>query len=321
MKFDPIVKVENLKQHFELSSRQKIYAVDGVDLEVHRGTILGIVGESGCGKSTLAKTIMRLYKPTAGKIYINDEEWTNVPEALLRSKRVAVQMVFQDPYGTLNPRMKIGDAIMEPMKVHKICTTKKELIKRRDELLRMVELNPADADKYPHEFSGGQRQRIGIARALSTNPELLICDEPVSALDVSVQSQILNLLLDLKDKLDLTIIFIAHGLNVVKYISDRVAVMYLGKIVEIADSEELFANPRHPYTQILLSAIPIPDPDCQVTPMEMTGEIPSPANPPSGCKFHTRCPYATEECKKEMPELMDIGKHHLVACNRMEYEK
>lgn len=312
---DYIIEVKGLKQYFSLSDKQKIYAVDDVYLEVERGTVLGIVGESGCGKSTLAKTIMRLYKPTDGEIWFNGENWAPLKEKKLRELRVGMQMVFQDPYGTLNPRMKVGDAIMEPLKVHGICSTKNELLARRNELMKMVELNPADAEKYPHEFSGGQRQRIGIARALSTNPQLLICDEPVSALDVSVQSQILNLLKDLKEKLNLSIIFIAHGLNVVKYISDRVAVMYLGNVVEITSCEQLFSKPLHPYTQVLVSSIPIPDPDQAVEPKELTGEIPSPANPPSGCKFHTRCPYATEKCKTVVPKLLERETGHFVACH------
>lgn len=316
MKKDLILDVKGLKQHFSLSGGKKIYAVDGVDLEVERGSVLGIVGESGCGKSTLAKTILRLYKPTEGSILFNGEDWAQLPEHKLRPLRVGVQMVFQDPYGTLNPRMRIGKAIMEPMIAHRLFPSRQACQQRRDELLRMVEMDPADAEKYPHEFSGGQRQRIGIARALSTNPELLLCDEPVSALDVSVQSQILNLLKDLREKLNLTILFIAHGLNVVKYISDRVAVMYLGNIVEIADSDELFAHPRHPYTQILVSAIPVPDPEQPVNPLALSGEIPSPADPPSGCKFHTRCPYATKICEESDPQLMDYGNRHMVACHR-----
>lgn len=316
VKHDLILEVKGLKQYFSLSGGQKIRAVDGVDLSVVRGSVLGIVGESGCGKSTLAKTIMRLYKPTDGSILFKGEDWSTLSERMLRPKRVSIQMVFQDPYGTLNPRMRIGDAIMEPMIAHKLLPTRQECQRRRDKLLQMVELSPKDAGKYPHEFSGGQRQRIGIARALSTGPELLICDEPVSALDVSVQSQILNLLKDLQEKLHLTIVFIAHGLNVVKYFSDRVAVMYLGNIVEIADSDALFANPLHPYTQVLVSAIPIPDPDQPVVPLELTGEIPSPAAPPPGCKFHTRCPYATPSCAQSVPPLIDCGNDHMVACHR-----
>lgn len=315
MNSNSILEVENLKQHFSLPGKQKIYAVDGVSLQVPRGCVLGIVGESGCGKSTLAKAMMRLYKITDGTILFQGEDWSALSERELRKKRTDIQMVFQDPYGTLNPRMRVRDAIMEPILAHRLLSSKQACAARRDELMRMVELNPEDAGKYPHEFSGGQRQRIGIARALSTNPKLLICDEPVSALDVSVQSQILNLLKDLREQLDLTIIFIAHGLNVVKYISDQIAVMYLGRVVEIADSEELFRQPAHPYTQVLVSAIPVPDPEHRVVPIALTGEIPSPANPPSGCKFHTRCPYAVERCSQELPELRDLGGGHRVACH------
>lgn len=314
-----VLQIEGLKKYFysdEHGQKQCIKAVDGVNATIYEGEVFGLVGESGCGKSTLGKSILQLYRPTEGIVRVNGIEWTNKSIRQLRQYRQDMQIVFQDPYGTLNPRVKIGEAILEPMKMHNLYKSRKEYENRLKELLNKVGLKESDSNKYPHEFSGGQRQRVGIARALSLNPKILICDEPVSALDVSIQAQILNLFKELKKELGLTLIFIAHGLNVVKYISDRIGVMYLGNLVEVADSEELFRHPLHPYTKALLSSIPIPDPDNKINPILLSGEIPSPANPPTGCRFHTRCLYARELCSQNVPDLVHVSedKQHLVAC-------
>jgi oligopeptide transport system ATP-binding protein len=291
-----------------------VRAVDGVSFKLMPGETLSVVGESGCGKSTTARLAMRLIEPTEGSIHYDGQEITHAPRAELRRLRREMQIIFQDPYASLNPRMTVEEIIAEPMVVHNVGDT----ASRRDrvrELLRLVDLAPYHASRYPHEFSGGQRQRIGIARALSVSPRLIVCDEPVSALDVSIQAQIINLLKDLQREFGLTYLFISHGLAVVKHVSDRVAVMYLGQIVETADKATLYANPRHPYTQALLAAAPEPDPTRRNSKRTLGGDIPSPLNPPSGCRFHTRCPLAQPVCSQEIPPLREIGQGHLAACH------
>ncbi|CAI8011732.1 Oligopeptide transport ATP-binding protein AppF [Geodia barretti] len=280
-----------------------IKAVDDISFTVRRGETLGLVGESGCGKTTTGRCILRLYKPTEGEI-------------LMRAMRRQMQIIFQDPYSSLNPRMTAGNIIGEPLAVHGLVNNKREYRERVAELLTNVGLNPYMADRFPHEFSGGQRQRIGVARALSVDPAFIVCDEPVSALDVSIQAQIINLLEDLQERYNLTYLFIAHDLSVVRHISDRVAVMYLGKLVEIADRNAIYENPQHPYTRALLSAVPIPDPvlDAQRERIILTGEVPSPLNPPSGCVFHPRCPMVTEDCSRVLPETREILPDHVAAC-------
>jgi oligopeptide transport system ATP-binding protein len=283
---------------------------------VKRGETLGLVGESGCGKSTTGRAILQLYKPTDGQVVFNGTDLTKLDSGDMRKMRRHLQMIFQDPYASLNPRMTVGNIVSEPMQIHNL-VPKQERTKRVQELLQTVGLNPYFANRYPHEFSGGQRQRIGIARALAANPDFIVCDEPVSALDVSIQAQIVNLLEDLQDQFGLTYLFIAHDLSVVRHISDRVAVMYLGKIVELADRNELYENPMHPYTKALLSAIPIPDPviERKRERMILTGDVPSPINPPSGCHFHTRCPYVMDVCKQVDPPFTEKAPGHLVACH------
>lgn len=320
----PIVVVEGLRKYYPVGNsdilksktKQMVHAVDDVSFEIEEGETLGIVGESGCGKSTIGRQIMALEKPSAGKIIYAGKDITAMSESKLRGIRTEFQMIFQDTNSSLNQRKQIYDILAAPMLYHKIAT--KENVKQEVErLLDMVGLAKNSLGKFPHEFSGGQRQRIGIARALSLKPRLLVCDEPVSALDVSVQAQILNLLADLQQEMKLTYVFIGHGLGAVRYISTRIAVMYLGKIVEIADAKELFENPRHPYTKALVDASPIPDPDLRNRPrIVISGEIPSPVNPPSGCRYHPRCPYAKEECKKVDMELQVVGNsnNHLCAC-------
>lgn len=314
-----ILEVKGLKKHFPigdgwLSKQGAVRAVDGVDLQVRFGETLGIVGESGCGKSTLGQLILRLIEPTSGEVWFDGKNLTKLNRAELQKVRKDMQIIFQDPFSSLNPKMTIEHILAEPLKVHGI-RDKKVLRERLTELMQTVGLSADHLSRYPHEFSGGQRQRIGIARALSMRPKLIVCDEPVSALDVSIQAQILNLLKKLQNEHQLTYIFIAHGLPAVKHISDRIAVMYLGKIVELADRDELFANPRHPYTEALLSAVPIPDPTRKKKRIILQGDLPSPANPPKGCSFHTRCPYASELCKHTAPELQSNANGHLVACH------
>ncbi|MDQ3045061.1 MAG: dipeptide ABC transporter ATP-binding protein [Chloroflexota bacterium] len=293
-----------------------VQAVDGISFDVRRGETLGLVGESGCGKSTTGRAILQLYKPTSGEVVFNGKDLTQLESGDMRRMRRHLQMIFQDPYASLNPRMTVGNIISEPMQIHKL-VSKKERTQKVQELLQTVGLNPYFANRYPHEFSGGQRQRIGIARALAANPDFIVADEPVSALDVSIQAQIVNLLEDLQEKFGLTYLFIAHDLSVVKHISDRVAVMYLGKIVELADRASLYADPLHPYTKALLSAVPIPDPviEKRRERIILSGDVPSPINPPSGCHFHTRCPYSMEVCKRIDPIFADQGNHHFVACH------
>lgn len=318
---DVILKVDNLVMHFPIFRgvirRQvgAVHAVDGISFNINRGETMGLVGESGCGKSTTGRAILQLYKPTSGHVYYNDLDLTTLPREEMRKKRRHMQMIFQDPYASLNPRMTINDIVGEPLLVHNIAKGA-EVSKRVGELLDLVRLNPAYASRYPHEFSGGQRQRIGIARALALQPELIICDEPISALDVSIQSQIVNLLEDLQAKFNLTYLFIAHDLSMVRHISDRVAVMYLGVIVEIADRNDLYDNPLHPYTQALLSAVPIPDPNKEKNKrIVLQGDVPSPVNPPSGCRFRTRCPLADTICAELRPEFREITPGHFVACH------
>jgi oligopeptide transport system ATP-binding protein len=318
-----LLEVKDLVMHFPLTQgiifQRKVgavQAVDGITFSVKRGETLGLVGESGCGKSTTGRAILQLYKPTSGEVIFNGTDLTKLDSGEMRKTRRHLQMIFQDPYASLNPRMTVGNIISEPMQIHNL-VPKAERTKRVQELLQTVGLNPYFANRYPHEFSGGQRQRIGIARALAANPDFIVCDEPVSALDVSIQAQIVNLLEELQDQFGLTYLFIAHDLSVVRHISDRVAVMYLGKIVEMADRNDLYDNPLHPYTKALLSAVPIPDPiiERQRERMILTGDVPSPINPPSGCHFHTRCPYVMDVCKVQDPIFADQGNGHFVACH------
>lgn len=308
-----LLQVENLTKYFETSSGT-VHSVDGVSFTVEKGETLGLVGESGCGKTTTGRTIIRLYEPTSGRIIFDGQDITTLDAVHMLPIRKRIQMIFQDPYASLNPRMTVGEIVREPMIIHGI--PKSEHHDRVANLLRLVGLNTEQAGRYPHEFSGGQRQRIGIARALAVEPELIICDEPISALDVSIQAQIVNMLEDLQKSLGLTYIFIAHDLSMVKHISTRVAVMYLGRIVELAPSDELYTNPKHPYTVSLLSSIPIPDPDKSDsrTHIALQGEIPSAINPPSGCTFRTRCPNAKPECSALKTILQDTGNGHLCAC-------
>ena len=315
-----LLKVEHLKKYFPIQSgilgkkSGEVKAVDDLSFDVYEGETLGIVGESGCGKSTTGRAIMRLLEPTSGKIIFDDVELTDLPSKDMRKMRRDIQMVFQDPYASLNPRHTVGKILEEPLIVHGIGNAK-ERKERVQEYLEIVGLSSYHAKRYPHQFSGGQRQRIGIARALMTNPRLIIADEPVSALDVSIQAQVLNLMQKLQQDLKLTYIFIAHDLGVVRHISDRVGVMYLGRIVELADSESLYREPLHPYTQALLSAVPIPDPTHHREQMLLEGDIPSPSNPPAGCSFHTRCPYATDICKFTVPIFRKVKPGHAVACH------
>jgi len=317
---EELLRLEDLHTYYPankaLLAKNKKYvkAVDGVNLSLRYGETLGLVGESGCGKSTLGQTILRLEKATSGKIFYRGEEILKLSNAEMRELRKEMQIIFQDPYSSLNPKMTVGSIIAEPLKVHHVGSAA-ERDKRVGELLEMVGMRPEHAKRYPHEFSGGQRQRIGIARALAVNPKLIICDEAVSALDVSIQAQVLNLLSHLQKEMGLTYIFIAHGLATVKHISDRVGVMYLGKIVELADSDEIYKNAMHPYTKALISAIPEPDPDKIKQREVLQGDVPSPVDPPSGCRFHTRCPHACDKCRQEEPALRDMGDGHLVACH------
>ena len=320
---DYILRVNGLKMHFPITQgiiiqRQvgAIKAVDGLNFNIKRGETLGLVGESGCGKSTTGRAILQLYRPTAGHVFFEDKELTALKGEDLRRQRRQMQMIFQDPYASLNPRMTVGSIVGEPLDVHNV-GDKQSRRKRVQDLLQIVGLNPYFINRYPHEFSGGQRQRIGIARALAINPQFIVCDEPISALDVSIQAQIVNLLEDLQAKFNLTYLFIAHDLSMVRHISNRVAVMYLGKIVELTERTELYRNPLHPYTQALLSAVPIPDPMAEQKRKRiiLTGDVPSPANPPKGCYFSTRCPRVMEKCRQEEPEFKSVGSDHYTACH------
>jgi oligopeptide transport system ATP-binding protein len=314
-----LLAVYDLKKHFPirggLFGRQtgSVQAVDGVSFAIKHGETLGLVGESGCGKSTTGMLVLRLLEMTAGQVLFEGQDVGKMNKQELRDFRRHAQIIFQDPYASLNPRMSVGDIIAEPMMLHNIASGI-ERTKKVEELLKVVGLGPHHARRYPHEFSGGQRQRIGIARALAVQPKLIVCDEPVSALDVSIQSQILNLLVDLQQELGLAYLFIAHGLNAVKHISDRIGVMYLGKMVELAEGDELILNPLHPYTKTLISAIPQPQPGVKKTRIILQGDVPSPANPPSGCRFHTRCPECISICSQEEPEFRQVGSR-FVACH------
>ncbi|WP_018111838.1 ABC transporter ATP-binding protein [Thermus igniterrae] len=317
-----LLEVKDLKKHFPIRggilSRVvgSVKAVDGVSFAIRKGEVLGLVGESGSGKTTVGRTLLRLIEPTGGRIFFDGQDITDLPKDKLRPYRRRMQIIFQDPFSSLNPRMTVGDIIAEPLVIHGLGKTQEERTERVAELLKLVGLSPDHMRRYPHEFSGGQRQRIGIARALAVAPDFIVADEPVSALDVSIQAQVVNLLQDLKEELGLTLLFIAHDLAVVEYISDRVAVMYLGKVMEIASARELYRNPKHPYTEALLSAVPIPDPTVKRERIVLQGDIPSPINPPSGCVFRTRCRYALPECAHTVPELKQVGPGHYKACIR-----
>lgn len=321
---DVLLEVKDLKMHFPITRGVifqhrvgEVKAVDGISFHVKRGETLGLVGESGCGKTTTGRCVLRLYNPTAGEVIFEGTDICKLSNRQLRPLRRKMQIIFQDPYGSLNPRMTAGAIVEEPIIVHKLAPGKKERKERVAELFQVVGLNPYMADRYPHEFSGGQRQRIGIARALAGEPSFIVADEPVSALDVSIQAQIINLLEELQGNFDLTFLFIAHDLAVVRHMSNRVVVMYLGKIAEVATREELYENPLHPYTKALLSAVPVPDPlvEAERERIILTGDVPSPANPPSGCSFHPRCPNAMPICQEVIPQPKDMGNGHVVACH------
>jgi oligopeptide transport system ATP-binding protein len=323
---DILLSVRGLKMHFPVFEGAlfrkvigHVKAVDGVDFDIRRGETLGLVGESGCGKTTTGRCILQLERPSAGQILFNGKNLAELDRNAMRAMRSRVQVIFQDPYSSLNPRMTVGDIIGEPMKVHGTEPDSAKRDRRVRELLHIVGLNPRFADRYPHEMSGGQRQRVGIARALSLQPEFIVCDEAISALDVSIQAQIINLLEDLRDKFNLTYLFIAHDLSVVRHLCHRVAVMYLGKVVELAECDELFDNPMHPYTRALLNAVPIPDPEVEANrPHQVIqGEVPSPINPPSGCVFHPRCTLAVDGCKAAIPGLRELRPGHWVACTEV----
>ena len=317
-----LVEVKNLKEYFNITTgmftSKPLKAVDDVSFAIRKGETLGLVGESGCGKTTVGRTLLHLYKPTAGEIWFDGKKIETKKDILEYRQKSA--MVFQDPYSSLNPRMTVSDIIAEPLDVHKMYQNKKERQERILELMAKVGLNSEHANRYAHEFSGGQRQRIGIARALSMNPEFVVCDEPVSALDVSIQAQVINMFDELQDQMGLTYLFIAHDLLVVRHISDRIAVMYLGKMVELADAREIYDHPLHPYTKSLMSAVPLPDPKKarENQRIVLTGDIPSPLNAPSGCPFRTRCPYATDACAEAMPEFKEVSAGHFVACHNMD---
>jgi oligopeptide transport system ATP-binding protein len=316
-----LLEVQNLKKYFPVKDKmftvQQVKAVDGISFHIDKGETFGLVGESGCGKTTAGRTILRLHEPTSGKIIYNGQDITKVNMLPYRRK---MQIVFQDPYASLNPRMTVGDIVGEPIDIHKLASDKNERKDRIISLLEKVGLNSEHANRYPHEFSGGQRQRVGIARALAVEPEFIVCDEPISALDVSIQAQIINMFEDLQSELGLTYLFIAHDLSVVKHISNRIGVMYLGKMVEMASSDELYKHPIHPYTQSLLSAVPVADPKTSRTKKRiiLQGDVPSPLNPPSGCRFRTRCPYATSICAEKEPEFKDYGGNHFAACHHID---
>lgn len=322
MEDEVLVKVENLKKYFPIKSGGffnktvgYVKAVDDISLEIKKGETLGIVGESGCGKSTTGRTILQLIKPTDGKVYFKGKEISNLNKKELRDMRTKMQLIFQDPYSSLNPRLTVGEIIGEALIDHKLIN-KSEMREKVLEVMKMCGLAEYQIDRFPHEFSGGQRQRIGIARALALNPEFIVADEPVSALDVSIQAQIINLLVKLQKEKGFTYMFISHDLSVVEHLCTRVGVMYLGSMMELADKDELFSNPQHPYTKALLSAIPIPDPTIKRERIILKGDIPSPSNPPTGCKFNTRCPYADDRCKKECPQYREVKPNHFVACHK-----
>jgi peptide/nickel transport system ATP-binding protein len=322
---DVTLEVKNLKMYFPMTTglfRRKVgnvKAVDDVSFKIRKGDILGLAGESGCGKTTVGRCILRIYAPTEGQIFFEGEDISHLPRNEVRRLRRKMQFIFQDPYGSLDPRQSAGSIVGEPLKVHQLCPTDMAYHKRVEELFRIVELDPAMANRYPHEFSGGQRQRIGIARALACEPSFIVCDEPISALDVSIQAQILNLLQELQEKLGLTYLFIAHDLSVVRHISTRVAIMYLGHIMEITDWKELYENPLHPYTKAMLSAVPIPDPfvEKKRERIILKGDVPSPLNPPAGCPFHPRCHLTIDECRQALPRLRPVTDNHEVACIRV----
>jgi len=323
---DTLVDVKNLKMYFPVTRGllkhkvAEVKAVDDVSFKIKRGETLGLVGESGCGKTTTGRCVLRLYLPTAGQIFFEGQDISTLPEAKIRPLRRKMSLIFQDPFGSLDPRQSAGSIVGEPLKVQRLVTSQAEYEERVEQLLRVVGLDPSMEDRVPHEFSGGQRQRIGVARALACEPSLIVCDEPVSALDVSIQAQVINLMEELQEGLKgLTYLFIAHDLSVVRHISDRVAVMYLGRIVEITDSKALYENPLHPYTRALMSAVPIADPFVEEKRERiiLKGEVPSPLNPPSGCGFHPRCSLAIPECSQVIPPLRDIGGGHMVACIRV----
>ena len=323
---DTLLRVEDLKIYYPVAGsgfgkKEFVKAVDGVTFEVKKGEVFGIVGESGCGKSTLGRGVCKLENLTSGHVYLDGEDITEYNDQRMRSIRKKVQMVFQDPYASLNPRMSVFDIIAEPLLVHHLYQDKADLEKKVLDLLHRVGLDDYHANRYPHEFSGGQRQRIGIARALAVEPSLIIADEPVSALDVSIQAQVLNLLNELKHDLDLTYIFVAHDLSVVEYISDRVGVMYLGNFVEVGEKDKIYSNPMHPYTQALLSAVPVPDPTAKRERILLEGSIPSAHKPPTGCKFHTRCPKCMECCKTQAPERYEVDDGHYVYCHLYDKER
>jgi oligopeptide/dipeptide ABC transporter ATP-binding protein len=317
---DNLVEIHGLKVYFDVKGGilkrtvGAVKAVDGVDLDIRRGEILGLVGESGCGKTTVGRALLRLIPATEGSVIFDGNDVFSMSQSELKPLRSQMQLVFQDPYSSLDPRSRISEIVGEGLRVHGV-SDRSERYRRVLEALELVGMNEAHMRRFPHEFSGGQRQRIGIARALVLNPSFIVCDEPVSALDVSIQSQVLNLLKDLQKTLNLTLLFIAHDMSVVEHLCDRVAVMYLGKIAEVASREELFSNPQHPYTRALMSAIPIADPKVKRTRLILQGDPPSPLNPPSGCRFHTRCPEVVEICSKEIPPLIDLGRNHLCACH------
>ncbi|ACL69252.1 ABC transporter ATP-binding protein [Halothermothrix orenii] len=319
-----LLKVRNLKKYFPVKAGVfkktvgYVKAVDDISFDIKEGETLGLVGESGCGKSTTGRTILRLLEATSGRVEFEGKDVLSLDRKELREMRKEMQIIFQDPYASLNPRMKVADIVGEPLDIHNLATDKNEKYEKVKELLSNVGLNEEQMNRYPHEFSGGQRQRIGVARALAVNPRLIIADEPVSALDVSIQAQVINLLQDLQEQYGLTYLFIAHDLSVVKHISDRVAVMYLGKIVELANKKDIYDNPLHPYTQSLLSAIPIPDPNYDKKRIVLKGDVPSPVDPPSGCRFHPRCPKAMDICSQVEPEFKDYGNGHFAACHLLD---
>jgi len=323
---EKLLEIKNLKKYFPVKEGvfrrtvAHVKAVDDITFHIKKGETLGLVGESGCGKSTAGRTILRLLEATAGEIWFEGKNLVDLDKKDLREMRKEMQIIFQDPYASLNPRMTVADIVGEPIDIHNLASSKKERNEKVAEILDTVGLGPEYMKRYPHEFSGGQRQRIGVARALAVDPSLIIADEPVSALDVSIQAQVINLMQDLQKDFDLTYLFIAHDLSVVKHISDRVAVMYLGKLVEVADKKELFDDPKHPYTQSLLSAIPVADPTYETERIILEGDVPSPVNPPSGCRFHPRCPYAMDICSEVEPEFKDYGEEHFAACHLLEDE-